>query len=286
MKVFINVFLLVASSALSSLAVAVDWTRNLTFETGSLGVKAEGGGDLFDGAAGKTLTDCGSGAAIKPLKGKCAQLNINTGDTGFGVWGGVIGFPQKAYKGETIWYLVHTYMPTGFDYHAYAAGNRLKFLRIHTADSAGKNIGYNDIYFDGLGSVNPLAFIYEGELRWSKVGGAPHFPVFDQWESYEVAVTLDTVPVSQGGKALIRFWKNGVLVDEIRDRITLKAETAYADGAYLFTYWNGGAPKTQSMYVDEITVTNKAKGVDLEGNTFVGGLIAPTRPKAPAPSPK
>lgn len=282
MKVFINVFLLIAFSALSSFAIAADWMRTLTFESGSLGVKAEGGSDLFDGAAGKSYTSCGQNE-IQPLKGKCVQLNVIAGSEAFGTWGGIISFPQKAYKGETIWFLVHTYMPTGFDYHAYAAGNRLKFLRIHTADSAGKNIGYNDIYFEGVGSVNPLAYIYEGEQRWFKIGGKPHFPVFDQWESYEFAVTLDTVPVSKGGKALIRFWKNGVLLEEIKDRITLKFDNAYADAAYLFTYWNGGAPKTQSMYVDEITVTNKATNVDLEGNSYVGGLIAPVRPKAPAP---
>lgn len=258
-----------------------EWSKHISFELGVLGVKAEGI-DGFSGAAGKSYTSCGSGE-IKQLSGKCAQLNIVAGDTGFGVWGGIIGFPQKAYRGETIWYLVHTYMPKGFDYHAYAGGNRLKFLRIHTADSAGKNIGYDDIYFDGLGSINPFIFIYEGELRWYKIGGAPHFPVFDQWESYEFAVTLDTVPAAQGGKAMIRFWKNGVLVEEFRDRITLKTETGYADAAYLFTYWNGGAPKTQSMYVDEITVTNKATNKDLDGNLYIGGLIAPARPKAPLP---
>ena len=169
---------------------------------------------------------------------------------------------------------MHTYFPAGFDHYAYGEGNRLKFLRIHTLTAGGSNIGYNDLYFSAKSVTTPFAFIYEGAPNWVTMGKLDDLPVQDTWESYEMAVTLDTVPVANGGKARVRIWKNGELLKDITDRITLKHEDAYANRALLFTYWNGGAPKDQHMYVDEITVTNEVPSRrDSQGNPYIGGLI-------------
>lgn len=243
------------------------WTKSATFDVGTLGVKSEGL-EAFDGADGLSIT---SNEQI--LKGFCSKLQIKKGDTGYGNWGGEFRFPQKVYRGGTVWFLVHTYMPSGFDYHSYGEGNRLKFLRVQTLDSTGKNIGYNDLYFDMLGESNPLKVIYEGEAVWHNVGGAQDFPKKDKWESYEMAVTLDSVPVSKGGQGRIRIWKNGELLKDINDIITLRDNDAYSDRALLFTYWNGGSPADQSMYVDEITITTDTPATkDAFGNPYIGGL--------------
>src|SRR5690625_7783165 len=89
-----------------------------------------------------------------------------------------------------------------------------------------------------------------------------------------MAVTLDNVPASAGGMAKIRIWKNGRLLANISDRKTLGAADDYSDRALLFTYWNGGAPKDQHMYVDEITITTDIPdNVDEQGNPYLGGLL-------------
>lgn len=245
------------------------WRVHATFDNGTLGTKAEKASDAFVGAAGQSLyTD------EQKLVGNAVKLQAKKGDTGYGNWGGEFSYP-KTYKGETIWYLVHTYMPLEFDNHAYGEGNRLKFLRIHTQRANGTHIGYNDVLFDMKSQPNPFIFGYEGENNWKLIGGAADFPVKDTWESYELAVTLDRVTVDQGGKARIRFWRNGILIADITDRRTLEYDDANSTRALLFTYWNGGAPKDQHMYADEIIITNETpSNTDAHGNRYLGGLIS------------
>jgi hypothetical protein len=263
----ISVIVFVASIVMASAQVNA-WKFHASFDNGTLGQKADNGGDGFHGAGGRSVyTD------EQKLKGQAVKMQIQKGEEGYGNWGGVFPYP-KTYKGETIWFLVHTYMPLEFDHYAYSAGNRLKFLRLQTLTAAGNNIGYNDIYFDMKSASNPFAYIYEGENAWVTIGGASEYPVKDTWESYEIAVTLDNVSVDNGGKGQVRFWKNGVLLKNITNRITLRDANAYSDRALLFTYWNGGSPKDQFMYADEITVTNEQPSqVDAQGNRYVGGLL-------------
>lgn len=244
------------------------WRFYASFDEGVLGQKADKGGDGFHGAGGKSIY-----TNEQRLKGHAVKMQIQKGEEGYGNWGGVFPYP-KTYKGETIWFLVHTYMPKEFDHYAYSAGNRLKFLRLQTLTATGNNIGYNDIYFDMKNVVNPFAYIYEGENAWVEIGGASDYPVKDTWESYEIAVTFDNVSVDKGGKAQVKFWKNGVLLKDITNRITLRDADAYSDRALLFTYWNGGSPKDQFMYADEIVVTNETPSqVDAHGNKYIGGVL-------------
>lgn len=244
------------------------WTINANFDNGTLGEKAERSPDAFAGAAGRsTYTN------EQKLKGQAVKLQAKAGDTGFGNWGGEFFYPRIG-KGDKIWYLIHTYIPQDFDHYSYGEGNRLKFLRIHTFTADDKNVGYIDIYFDMKTASNPFAFIYEGEHRWSLIGGAADYPVKDTWESYEFAVTLDSKSVDDGGLAEIRFWKNGILLKHITDRITLKFDDGYSNRALLFTYWNGGSPKDQHMYADEITITNETPNQrDQDGYPYLKGLI-------------
>lgn len=252
------------------------WTLHADFESGELGTKAEGVDNAFSGAAGRSLY-----TNEEVLRGSLsARMEILEGETGYGMWGGDFTFPSRAYKGETIWFLVHTYMPQGFDHYSYSSGNRLKFMRIHTASADGNNLGYNDLYFDYKGDKNPLSFIYEGGGDWVDMGGLAEFPKFNSWESYEMAVTLDNVSVDDGGEGEVKIWKNGILLSHITNRFTLKHADAYATKALLFTYWNGGSPSTQHMYADEITVTNeRPQNQDAAGNYYLKGLIADRRPK-------
>ena len=93
----------------------------------------------------------------------------------------------------------------------------------------------------------------------------------NEWDTYEFYLKLDNVPVSQGGTGRVRVWKNGVLLSDITNRETLKDATDVADLSYMFTYWNGGAPQTQSLYLDDVVATNTTPAArDAQGNPMIG----------------
>jgi len=257
---FFLVFFSVSTSA---------WTIHADFDSGELGAKADKLSDGFSGAGGGSLY-----SNETAIKGNSAKLHIEEGKTGYGTWGGEFIFPEKAYRGDSLWYQVHVYFPEGFDHYSYGEGNRLKFLRIQTLSSDNKNHGYLDLYIDIKGSTTPFKWIYEGAAKWSNVGNSSDMIIKDRWESYQMQVTLDTVPVSEGGEAEVRLWKNGELLRHITNRATLKTATDYVNRALLFTYWNGGAPKTQSMFADEITITNNSPdNFDALGNPRLPSLV-------------
>jgi hypothetical protein len=243
------------------------WTLDRNFNTGTLGQRVTSA-DGFDYAAGDSVYD-NTHVYTGPL---AARLTAREGETGWGKWGGALEHPTPLRAGDEIWFRVRTYFPSGFDYYSYSEGGRLKFLRIHTVDGHTKeNQGYNDIYIDEKGSSTPFRYICECEHKWTPIGTQEYLPRFDRWETYEFYVKLHPVPVSQGGQAMIRFWKNGELMAEIRDRKTLKNMDSISQRTLLFTYWNGGAPKTQSMWVDDVVLTTRRPAAkDQYGNAFVG----------------
>ena len=104
------------------------------------------------------------------------------------------------------------------------------------------------------------------------------------WETYEMYIMFDSVAKSAGGQAEVRIWKNNTLLLDSTSMRTLVSTASYADYFYLFTYWNGNAPATTSLYVDDITITSDTPANrDSHGYPFIGG----PQPKggSPAPSP-
>lgn len=257
----------------SSLSASA-WTIHSNFDSGELGTKADKNEDGFMGAGGGGIY-----SNETAIQGHSAKLHIKEGKTGYGMWGGEYMFPEKLHRGDTVWYQAHVYFPRGFDHYSYGEGNRLKFLRIATKSHDNNNHGYLDLYIDKKTSSYPFKWIYEGAARWVNVGEPSDMIVKDKWESYQMQITLDNVPKNSGGLAEVRIWKNGILLKHITDRITLKGSSDYSHRALLFTYWNGGAPQSQSMYVDNITITTeKPTNMDKEGNPRLRSLIF-DRPK-------
>lgn len=203
-------------------------------------------------------------------------------------WGGIITFPSNLVKGDEIWIRVHTFMPLGFDYNSYGEGELLKFLRVHTRTVADSNIGYNDWYITPTNNTFAShQFIYEGEQEWAFVTDMSLRPVLNQWETYEFYLKLDDVPVDSGGQARARFWKNGVLILDTTNRQTLQTAATYADRMHIFTYWNGNAPQTQQMYIDDLVITTTTPAnTDPFGNPFIGDdpNTPPTSPVLVAPA--
>lgn len=263
----------------------LSWTRTLTFENGSIGDKAQSSSreDFDDAAGGTYFTD------EQVLSGNlAAKLTVSAGDTGFGRWGGIINFPELLRKGDEIWFRVNTFFPDGFNWDSTSSGNLLKFLRVHVQTSSGDNAGYNDWYMTPEATSIPHQFIYEGQQQWFRFGAPSDEVQRGRWETYEMYIKFDNVPVDQGGTARVRVWKDGRLLSEITGAETLNSSTDTSERAHLFTYWNGGSPKTQHMYVDDVVVTSDTpSNRDANGNPMVGtassdGQSSSTsRPEAP-----
>lgn len=252
------------SGAVTSPPVGAGFTIIKNFNKGPAGSRAEDNGDDFNDAAGGSYYTADHSAE----GGLAAELNIGAGQTAFGSWGGIVYPPSNLHKGTELWYRVKMYWPAGFNYNA---NPHLKFLRVHTRSDATSNEGYDDWYINPTGSANPFKVIFEGEQVWTQFGSATDIIQFNTWETYEMYLYLDDVPVSQGGKARIRVWKNGKLLKDIINRKTLVSSGSYANGFYLFTYWNGSSPQTQKAYVDDMVITTQTPTArDAQGNPYVG----------------
>lgn len=213
--------------------------------------------------------------------GKSAALSITEGAAGFGEFGAIAKFPTKLKEGEEVWYRVRTYMPPTFDY--YSSTFALKFMRVHTAKTDGSNSGYLDLYIQRGGE-----YLYQIEVRTGMINES-FSSLWDgnkvekgKWETYEVYYKASSKP----GSGIARIWKNGKLQHENKSWETLRNSTDQFDAAYLFTYWNGHAPKSQTLYVDDLFITNeRPKATDARGNSYIGMGEPLTVPVEANPSP-
>lgn len=223
---------------------------------------------------------------------KSCKLGITQGSDGWGVFGGGYTFPSKLAQGSAIWTRISLFVPTGFQINTNTG--MLKFLRVHTASSAGANEGYHDLLFSvpgnqfwdtGVGNwTAPYIYSYEGFPKLLGVGKtAVNEVAYGKWETYEIYVKLDSVSKAAGGSGEVRIWKNNVLLLDRTDAATLVSSSSVADYFYLFTYWNGNAPATQSLYVDDLVITSDTPANrDSSGNPFIGGTVVTTTSSAPA----
>jgi hypothetical protein len=283
---------LTSIAMMTGLATAHAWTIDMNFNNGTIGNKVEDYGSghyAFTDAAGNTVYDQCAGFA---QDGQCAKMSINAGDTGFGSWGGRITFSNlglpNLVPGDEVWYSVKVYMPVGFDY---SSNPHLKFMRLHTASPGRSNEGYNDLYitpdgpnhWDGSkNSDDPYFFIKEQQDVMMLFGNYnTDRPQRGVWETYEVYLKMDYVSASNGGTSRVRVWKNGKLLADLPNIQTLNSAQSYANQFLLFTYWNGGAPKTESLYVDDLIITTDTPSKrDINGFPMIGDIVA--SPNAPS----
>lgn len=257
-------FLLLLPILFTSPAYA--WVVSADFEDGVVGTTALSNTDGFHDAAGDSQY-----ASSPALSGSnSASVNATGGQTGFGDLGGIIRYPAIS-EGDELWFRVNVYYPAGWSFSCGGCTEGMKFMRLNTRTSAnGSSQGYHDALINDRGA---------GGLIWlgSEVDGAG-FPYdtarrigtpaqFDQWIAYEMYVKYSADP-AQGVR---RFWKDGVLISEITNIRTLRSASDISNAAYLYTYWNNGAPKTQTSYIDDIIITNVIPSrQDAAGNPYVG----------------
>lgn len=268
-------------------AVAHGWLVEIDCERGAVGERAVGESGLGHADPGTVYSD-----EIAYSGKQSCKLQIDEGDFR---WGGSKDLPNHLKKGDEVWVRIATYFPAGFDYNSYSAGNRLKFLRLHTRSDrpedycVGENEGYMDWYIyptyrnSGDEAYGVIKECDRG-AAWSSFGslagkGIEH----DKWQVYEMYVKFDDVSSMDGGMALVRVWRNDELLGEFTKHTTLETPDSYARSFLLFSYWNGGSPKTQHMFIDDLVITNEMPSTrDASGNPRIGIVGLGNLPSAPS----
>jgi len=237
------------------------WTIEANFETGLVGSLAEGEDGFSEAFQATKVSD-----AIPTARGsKAAISSITQGTEGFGIWGGAFDFPDLA-EGQEIWFRAYINYPIGFDFST-PGGVGLKTLRIHTSSATGSNEGYFDLLSNGTTGVTVASEItpdfFVNNTIWKKLGT----PIeTGKYHAYEQYVKFSSIP----GQGIYRAWQNGILVLEDTQSKTLRSETSISDFIYLWSYWNGNAPKDQSAYVDDVVITNQTPITkDANGNPYI-----------------
>lgn len=246
------------ASAAFSTASSTDLSkilRALSFSGGTVGANV----NTVDRAGSCTYTS----AFLEGSDTTSMALNSTAGSTSFG-YSIDLSSGEWARRGDTLWFSVRMFRPIGY---VNFGSSHVKFFRFHVLTAASGHVGYNDVYLsqsnEQTGASTPNGsqnFIWEGAQNWENFD-ATTTTSFGVWETWDYAVTFDTVAAASGGSALIRMWKNKVLLKTITDRATLTNTTDTVQEAHHTTYWNGGAPATQSLGVRLACVAGKIAGV-------------------------
>lgn len=240
------------------------WTVIEDYEDGSLGSRPPQ----------NCRTDCKNSNDVVHSGKQSAKLSISQGSVGKS-WGVDFGFPSSLSEGDELWYRAYMYFPSSFDFSS--PGSGAKLMRF---DSGGKWIS---ILFGPKASGNLKAD--------SEAGGSPFYNQNASsrkslgnlkkgvWQAIEMYVKFS----SKNGQGKFRVWNDGKLVFEDNSTNTLESAGRKSTRALFGTYWNGGSPKTQSLYLDDIVwTTDRPANKDSKGNAFIGvsGFkAAPSEPK-------
>ncbi len=248
-RLFLSTLLVTVLLPLNS--YAWDLTRN--FNSGKIGDNADHVPDGFDEAGGYSFY-----SDEQVAEGRAAAiLNTVNGSPGWARWGGVIKFPTKLYAGDELWFQIWLYVPS--DFQLTTDQGSLKFIRFKGTRADGDGDGMIDIQLRDQGSgKEAFRMLREGAIDdgWIYFGNSSDFKR-DKWHKFNVHVVVDHIAQSNGGRSFVRVWFNDELVVDARSMRTLASEGAYLDYLYLFTYWNGGAPKAQHLWVDDIRIASK-----------------------------
>jgi hypothetical protein len=207
---------------------------------------------------------------VTPLTSDRVGMNeMLQGSTGYGRWGFSYEQPFSAREGDEIWFRVFELMPIGYDHYAYGEGERLKWMRMNNLQIiGGANGGYNDVYFDRKNDqrfLNIKESSTDGK-HWITFAGFDGSKLYadGNWHSYEMYVRFskDTT------LGEVRFWVDGQAAGKV-SRATLvdpvvagtEANGPYHCNRLLYhTWWNGGCPKTQRSYYDNVAIAMKIAG--------------------------
>jgi len=266
---------------------AFAWVISAGFEGGVVGSKAQSPNpDAFSHSAGDSKY-----VDSPVLTGSQAgSVSINQGAEGFGSWGGGFNFPTLV-EGDELWFRTNVYYPEGWDFSCGGCTEGMKFMRVTTKPATGGGVENRlDALIKG-GTTGGLINVSSG------AGGffANNGPIIDdvrvtirnlgdpvirdQWYTYEVYVKFSSVE----NEGVFRVWQNENLLFEDLQTPTLESPTSISNSALLYTFWNNGAPRTQTSYVDDIIITSETpSNTDAFGNPMIGVPITVPEPTSAA----
>jgi hypothetical protein len=246
------------------------WNVTRNFNGGTDGaVTSSAGGGVSDGTQTTYTTEQVYEGAL------AAKMSILSGQTGFGAWGGIVGFDAPVAKGGDVWVQFYIRVPAAFQIITPNPGDNgsLKYIRIQQNNNGvGGTAGYFDLQ---MRSEDRTDCDYR-MLKEAQPGGAfwEHFAadgtlVRDTWMRHTLHMHLDDVLAASGGTSRIRFWQDGALLVDSSTMGTINNAAHTCTGLYIFTFWNGaGAPQNQHVYVDDIRISSStvpAWATGLEG---------------------
>jgi len=188
------------------------------------------------------------------------------------VFGGWLSFPQNLVQGDEIWVRLRVRPQDAFWSDS---SPHQKFIRIRCETPTGSIVqGYIDIYINQDGTFKWIREI-DGPWtnKWFYFDPSVTMDV-GTWQTYETYVKLSADP----NEAVVRFWKDGVLVGTIQNagRATLYNATNVAMQLLIFTYWNGEPALPTEVHtcgIDSIKVATSLSpptATDAAGNKFIG----------------
>ncbi len=264
----------------------------LDAEDGTVGATHQGAGSSrWSDAAGRTTVSDGR-AFDGDLSFNChADAGTLANEGQFGSWGGRKALPTALLRGDTLQVQFSLFLPASFDW---MADPWLKLARIHIATSTGGNVGYQDMYIHQDGNL-----AYHSEVVGTVTRIPGHVIATGVWETFEMAVTLDSIAAADGGQGRVRIWRHAAgagmqLIYENGSQKTLNAATDRCDAFLLFTYWNSRSDRgpvyplqAQDCWVDRVVIEpDQARLVerDAGGLPIIGGVAVNRSPVAQASS--
>src|SRR5574343_470584 len=243
--------ILIVTLFLSSSAFAWTWTAD--FESGTLGQVASGTSG-FDYAAARTTYT----SEIAHSGTKSCKLDWYRGSDGDGCAAWWPATQRVTSNGGELWVRGYYYFKSPWSWTCDPA---VKILRAVVRTSGNAHIGYHSILSNTNGQVTLSNEVQDYQPESTVAFGT------DQWVCLELYVKFSpTTPT-------VRIWRNGVLVFEDKSHRTADSTTDFCDGGWVMSYWNGGAPQAQVMYVDDFqATTDTPSNRDAAGNPMIGPI--------------
>jgi hypothetical protein len=229
------------------------WTETYTFEDGT-NEAACTGSTGFD-SAGTTTT---FSTTMAHTGTKSAKFIHPVGQDDWNEATGIIGIPNVAEGGE-IWIRWYDYIVPTWDW---TANPVVKVMRIGTYNTGGEGEGWLSVFAhhtDGMIMLSNEPLDIQTNSTTAFTQGA--------WTCYEMYVKLHAT----AGQAIFRIWKNGILVHNDITHATFVNATDTARIVYVWSYWNGNVPATQTDYLDDLIITSDTPANrDAADNPMIG----------------
>jgi len=290
--------------ALEGISHAWSFTKTIEeFAVGGSGYDAD-----FIGS-GTTLSTHGVTNTVAHSGTKSFFVTVAPGVENIGIY--VVNPQAPVLVGSELWWRVFVYFPAGFDF-SNPNGSQWKFMRLTTQQANGTTAeSYtsvlvtkpNNYECNTVAAGNPSAstwgYIYPEPGYWisqfsyplslsnacqnrNVAGGTAKFFSTGAWHSVELYQKQADTAVGA-----IRMWYDGILIYEQTNIQTASTgsmikNSAAGQSSHLLGAWNGGASQTQTLYFDDMVMTNETPAQrDTFGNPMIGTIDNLSRDTVP-----